>query len=234
MGNPHQSVEIFEGDRALNYDTKIPMLIPGYQLIHDLVACLLEGHLADESSILIAGSGSGKELEQLGQANSSWQFLAVDPSPDMLQIARARVRNAGLEQRVNFLTGVVSDLPTEPLYDAATLCLVLHFFPDDGSKLAILHSIAQRLKPNAPFVLVDSYGTPNSASLERMLGTLKLHFLHNGMALEQVEEAIARARSKIHFVSEERLAALLRAAGFATMERFYTALLCGGWIAFRE
>ncbi|MDY7012507.1 MAG: methyltransferase domain-containing protein [Cyanobacteriota bacterium] len=234
MKNPSQNVEIFAGDRALNYDQKIPDIIPGYDLIYNLIACLFEQHLAEDASILIAGSGSGKELECLGQTNSSWQFLAVDPSPEMAEIAKAKVQTQGLETRVNFLTGLVSDAPTDFLYNAATLCLVLHFLPDDGTKLSLLQNIAQRLKPNAPFVLVDTYGELNSAPFARKVDTLERYFLRNGMALERVEDAIARLHTQLHVTSEHRLVELLESAGFAAADRFYSALFCGGWIAFRK
>ncbi|MDY6785595.1 MAG: methyltransferase domain-containing protein [Cyanobacteriota bacterium] len=231
--NSPKKVEIFAGDRAQNYDRNILQVIPGYDLIYTLIACLLQQRLPNDASILVAGSGSGKELECLSQTNLSWQFLAVDPSPDMMEIAKAKVEERGLKTRVKFLTGLVSDVPADFLYDAATLCLVLHFLPDDGTKLNLLENIAQRLKPNAPLILVDTYGELNSQSFKTILDTLKCYFLHNGMSRQQVEDAIARLYSQLHVTSEPRLVQLLENAGFATVNRFYSALLCGGWVAFR-
>lgn len=40
--------------------------------------------------------------------------------------------------------------------------------------------------------------------------------------------------SVVHFVSEERIAALMHGAGFEGVERFYGAMLFGGWVARRS
>ncbi|MEW5858214.1 MAG: class I SAM-dependent methyltransferase [Cyanobacteriota bacterium] len=230
----NQQVFIFEGERAGNYDNYIPVWVPGYELMHDLLQAILQVRLPEESSLLIAGSGSGKELETLGKANSSWRLLGVDPSPDMMSIASDRIQKAGLQERVSLHQGIVSDLPEDILYDAATLILVMHFFPDDGTKLAMLRSIAQRLKPGATFLLVDSYGESNSAQVERMFETLKNYVLQKGVPLEQVQQRLENIPKNIHLVPEERIVALLEEAGFGVVERFYSALLVSGWVTERR
>ncbi|MBD1877959.1 class I SAM-dependent methyltransferase [Coleofasciculus sp. FACHB-T130] len=229
----NQHVFIFEGERAGNYDKEILFWVPGYELIHDLLQAVLQVRLPEESSLLISGSGSGKELEILGKANSSWRLLGVDPSPEMMNIASDRIQKAGLQDRVSLHQGIVSDLPEDILYDAATLILVMHFFPDDGTKLAMLRSITQRLKPGATFLLVDSYGESNSGQVERKLEILKNYVLKKGIPPEQVQQRLENIPRNIHLVPEERIVALLEEAGFGMVERFYSALLVGGWIAKR-
>jgi hypothetical protein len=51
------------------------------------------------------------------------------------------------------------------------------------------------------------------------------------MAHKDVEEAFGHILSGVRFVPEERIAALLREAGFGEPERFFGALLLGGWVA---
>jgi tRNA (cmo5U34)-methyltransferase len=227
----NQSIAIFSGDRALNYERLISIWLPGYEQLHEIIPAIFNNFIPDLASILIAGSGSGKELEVLGQANPLWRFLAVDPSPDMISLAQERVTKLGLSDRVNFYQGIVSNLPETSLYDAATLVLVLHFFPDDGSKLVILESIARRLKPGAPFILVDSYSDVRSSGFELMLSSLRNYVTKKGITQEQIEERIRKIRQELHLVSETRLISLLENAGFEKIERFFTSLLVGGWIA---
>lgn len=230
----NQQVFVFEGERTENYDKYIPIWVPGYELMHDLLSSILQAHLPKESSILIAGCGSGKELVTLGKANPSWRLLGVDPSPDMIKKASDRISQAQLENRVSLHQGVVSELPKNTLYDAATLILVMHFFPDDGTKLALLQSIAQHLKSGATLLLVDSYGEATSTQVERKLQTLKNYVIQKGFPPDEAQERIEKIPQNIHLVSENRIIALLEEAGFAMVERFYSALLVGGWVAERR
>lgn len=61
-------------------------------------------------------------------------------------------------ERVQLYRGYVDSLPEAKIYDAATLLLVMHFIPDDGSKLLLLQNIAKRLRSGATFVLADLHG----------------------------------------------------------------------------
>lgn len=75
------------------------------------------------------------ELVKFGQRNLAWQMLGVDPSSNMLAIAKDKIQRYNLSQRVQLFHGFTQGLPSTPLYDAATCILVMHFLPDDGSKL---------------------------------------------------------------------------------------------------
>lgn len=46
-----------------------------------------------------------------------------------------------------------------------------------------------------------------------------------------VLERIGKIRQELYLVSETRLVSLLESAGFERVERFFTSLLVGGWIA---
>jgi tRNA (cmo5U34)-methyltransferase len=221
----------FSGERALNYERLISIWIPGYEQLHAMLPAILHNFIPDSASLLIAGSGSGKELEVLGKANCAWQLLGVDPSADMMRLAQERIANLGLSDRVNFYRGLVSELSEDKLYDAATLILVMHFFPDDGSKLALLASISRRLKSDAPFILVDTYGNPQSVQFELLLNSLKNYVLKKGIPQEEVEERVQKIRQELQVISQARLVSLLEMAGFQVIERFFTAFLVGGWIA---
>jgi tRNA (cmo5U34)-methyltransferase len=229
-----QKIFIFEGERAANYDQRISIWMPGYELMHDLVAAIYNHALPEGASILVVGCGTGKELEWLGRTNPTWQLLGVDPSPDMLSITRERLAQLGFRDRISLHEGVASSLPEHILYDAATLVLVLHFFPDDGTKLAILQSIAQRLKPNAPLILIDSCGEAGSVQVTQWLDIYRHYLMQKGISVQQIEERIPQILQNLHLVPEERLVALLIQVGFKSIERFYQGLLGRGWLALRN
>ncbi len=112
--------------------------------------------------------------------------------------------------------------------------LVMHFVPDDGSKLRLLKNIAQRLKPGAELILADLYGDPSLPYFAKFrLAWQALYFSKLN------DEARAKAESNfqtsidnsVYFVTEERIIELLQIAGFNQVNKFYNAFLFGGWTA---
>jgi tRNA (cmo5U34)-methyltransferase len=223
--------ERFNKEHAAKYDEGIRKSIPGYDALHEMVRALLRLELGREARVLVVGAGTGAEIVGLGAEEPGWSFIGVDPSPDMVSIARERVAEAGLAERTTLRAGYAHELPPAEPYDAATALLVTHFLPDDGQKLELLQEISSRLGPGAPFVLADLHGEPGSARFERFFGAWKLWQLSRGVEREGIEEKFRELPKVVHFVSEERILALLREAGFDGIERFYTALPFGGWLA---
>lgn len=225
---------LFGPDRAEAYDQGVRAMVPGYEALHDVAHALLRVALGEQARLLIVGAGTGTEILGLGEHNLEWRFAGVDPSPDMLAVARRRVAMRGLSDRVALHTGRTQDLPDSGHFDAATSILVMHFLADDGQKLAFLRSIAARLGTGAPVVLADLCGDATSPGFARFLAAWWRRQLASGMPERDVEEAFRQMLSQVAFVPEQRIVALLREAGFRSVERFYGALLLGGWLACRS
>lgn len=228
--------ERFDNERSGKYDYWIRATIPGYEALHDMAMFFIRSGMDDPPKaprLLIAGSGTGMEISYFAQKNPEWSFTGVDPSTDMNAVAESRLRELGLSQRARLHTSFVHELPETGLYDAATLILVMHFLPDDGSKLAILESISERLKPGTPFVLADLHADKNSRKFPRFISAWKARQRTTGISGEDLEKMFADLHTNIHFVPEERVLALLKEAGFGEIDRFYNAMLFGGWVARR-
>lgn len=224
--------ERFGGERAGRYDEGIRMAVPGYEALHDMAHSLLRLELEERARLLIAGAGTGAEILGLGVKEPGWSFTGADPSPDMIAVASRRAAEGGLAHRTDLRVGYVHDLPASPApYDAATAILVMHFLPDDGHKLEFLQSISARLRPGALLVLADLCGDPASARFSRFFAAWRLRQLALRMEEKDVEDGLRDLRSVVRFVPEERVVALLCEAGFDSVERFYGALLFGGWVA---
>lgn len=221
----------FGGERAMKYDRGIRMVVPGYEALHGMAHSLLRLDLEERARLLIVGAGTGTEVLGLGESNPGWLFAGVDPSADMVAIARRRVAERGLQDRVDLHTGRTHKLPATQPYDAATAILVMHFLPDDGQKLELLQSISARLKAGAPFVLADLCGDATSAQFARFFAAWRQRQLSLGMEEDDVEEMFEDVSSNIQFVPEQRVVTLMHEAGFEGIERFYGALLFGGWVA---
>ncbi len=219
-----------------DYDQLIQQLQPNYDGLFVMIRALLEAQLGDkESKLLVVGAGSGKELVTFGKANPHWSLLGVDPSQNMLEIARRKLQAEGLTERVSLHQGFTHQLPAITEYDGATCVMVNHFLPDDGSKLALLQSVAVRLKPGGCFILVDMHGDTSTADFKVLLAGMEKYQEIAGLSPEWVRSNTQNVVLKtMYFVPEPRIIELLEAAGFEKVSRFYNGFLLGGWIAFKQ
>ena len=224
----------FDRDRANQYDLDIRKAIPGYEALHGMAHSLLQTNLSESAKLLVVGSGTGMELINYCQQNPTWSLTGVDPSAEMMAIAVEELVSLGYRERVDPHTGYVSTLPeTEPM-DAATLMLVMHFLPDDGSKLQLLKDIARHLKPGAELVLADLYGDrslPYFAKLRKAWQALYFSQLDDELRVKAEANFQTSIDNSIYFVTEARIIELLQNAGFSNITKFYNAFLFGGWIA---
>jgi tRNA (cmo5U34)-methyltransferase len=226
----------FDADRAGEYEKQSRIALAGYDACHELTACMLAASLGEgtAANVLVAGAGgTAQEIVTAGRLERNWRFTAVDPSKPMLDLALAQVDAAGLSSRTEAILGFVEDLPADRVFDAATLIGVLHHLPGDQAKLAILRSIASRLKPGAPLVLAGNHYAYSSQP--RLLAAWSQRWRMQGATPDEVKAKLAKilqGADPPH--SEEAVASLLADAGFEKPLRFFSSLFWGAWIAHRR
>ena len=224
----------FNRDRATQYDLDIRKAIPGYEALHSMAQSLLATNLSTSANLLIVGSGTGMELINYAQQHPQWSLTGIDPSAEMMAIAKQELANQKLLDRINLHTGYINTLPETKPMDAATLMLVMHFVKDDGSKLQLLKDIVRHLKPGAQFVLADLFGdksAPYFAKYSKAWQNLYSSQLDDTARVEAEAKFAASINNSIYFVTETRIIELLNIAGFNNVTKFYNAFLFGGWTA---
>jgi len=220
----------FTAKRAAVYDNLIRQVVPGYDVAHDLVKLTLSQTVADQAQLLCVGAGTGHEVTELASVCEGWNITGVEPSENMAQAAVERLKEANIGDRAKVITGYTHDLPAEQSFDAAVMMLVMHFIPDDGGKLKLLQSIADRLKPGAPLIFLDLHADPESERFETFSALWRQWQLHAGMPEHQVDKGFRTLIKDIHFVPRTRVFELLKEAGFSQPRSLYSALMFGGWI----
>jgi tRNA (cmo5U34)-methyltransferase len=226
---PHETD--FDRNRALsdNYEQRPRWFIPGYDASHAMAAVLLRDRIGDRGRILVVGAGGGVELAVFARECRSWTFTAVDPSAEMLRQAKVTLEAAGAANRVSWVQDGVENSPKAP-FDAATAFLALHFVPDDGRRLSTLREIHARLKPGAPFLMINGCADRNCARFEDDRRVYAAFARRNGAPADVIDLAVSMLRESIFFVPPEREEALLAQAGFRDVRLFYTGLWIVGWI----
>ena len=228
-------VRKFDAVRAAEYEAQSRIALAGYEACHELSACMLAVALGSGSAaqILVVGAGGGgQEIVSCGELEPGWRFVGVDPSPAMLDITVARLKQRALLARAEMHCGHVDSLPIEPQFDAATLIGVLHHQPGDEAKRALLQSLGARLKPGAPLILAGNRYAYASKPL--LLAAWGERWRMKGAGPDEVKAklgTILQGADPPH--SDAAVAALLADAGFEQPEQFFSSLFWGAWLARR-
>lgn len=222
--------DFFFADPALvaRYVDGPPRFVPGHQDMLRMAAMLLAEDAPADAKVLVVGAGGGIELKHFAEAQEGWRFTGVDPSAEMLAVARITLGPSAL--RCNLIEGTVDAAPSGP-FDAASCLLTLHMIPDDGAKLATLQAIRCRMRPGAPFVVVDHCLDTSDRQFARKLDRYARFALASGAPPDDVARACEGIRQVVPMISREREAQLLAEAGFNDIEIFYAGLLWTGWSA---
>lgn len=197
-------------------------MVPAYHDLHKMTQILLAQHMG-AGEVLILGAGGGFELAALATARPDWTFTGVDPSAEMLDLAR--VRCADFSDRTNFVQGLIDDAPSGP-YDGAACLLTLHFLPAD-QRLATLQGLRARLRAGAALVVMH-HSIPAGEGdiwLPRFADFAALNGV-SGPGLADGARALGKA---LPILTPDADADLMRKAGFEVQE-FFHAYTFRGWV----
>lgn len=223
----------FDGDYGRAYEDLAHRVIPGYRTLFPMVAALADPALPPGGRLLVVGAGTGIELATFRRARPDLHLTGLDPSAQMLELARRRLATAADAPTgpgsVDLRLGLVRDLPVRPRFHAATIINVLHFLPDDGEKASLLKGVADRLRAGGLLVLFDLHGEPGAPEHERAMAAWRRYWRIMNLAEEEIPRFEERISTGIHFASAQRIADLAEQAGFGPPRRFFQGLLYGGW-----
>lgn len=209
-----------------SYAEHTPRKVPGFADLHRMARLLLAERAPAAADILVVGAGGGLELKAFAEAQSRWRFVGVDPSAEMLDLAR-RVLGP-LQSRVALHQGYVDAAPSGP-FDGATCLLTLHFLARD-ERLHTLRNIRQRLKPGAPLI-VAHHSIPKDADPVRWLARSAAFARGASVDSPQASASATAMAERLPLLSSDADEAVLRDAGFSDVALFYAGLSFRGWVA---
>ncbi len=217
----------FKG-RQVGYIEGATRQVPGLESLHRMTSMLLGEKAPDKGRILVVGAGGGLELKALAKANNGWIFDGVDPSPDMLALARETTTDYAA--RINLHEGDISAAPDEP-FDGAACLLVFHHLRLE-ERIKTLNGVRQRLRPGAPFVLAHVSFPQNEPERSTWIDRHISYGAMEGTDPAKLQGGRAAMRERLSILHPEKEEALLRDSGFDGITNFYTAFSFRGWVAY--
>lgn len=208
------------------YAENPPRVVPGFSDLQRMTRLLLAETAPADGRILVVGAGGGLELRAFAAAQPRWRFVGVDPSAEMLKLARLTL--GPLADRAELHQSYIATAPEGP-FDGASCLLTLHFVPV-AERLATLVEIRRRLKPGAALVIAH-HSLPQGPDRNRWLDRFAAFAADNGVGFDQAKGGARALGDQLPILPPEAEVDLLRAAGFTDPQLFYAALTFRGWVA---
>jgi tRNA (cmo5U34)-methyltransferase len=212
-----------------SYAENAARMVPGLRDLPKMAHALLAERAPADARVLVLGAGGGLELKALAEMQPSWRFDGVDPSAEMLQLARTTL--GPLASRVCLHEGYINTAPMGP-FDGATCLLTLHFLPR-AERLETLKQMHARLKAGAPLVVVHHSFPNEGPDQDKWLQRNAAFAVASGMPSAQAEKILA-LKGRLPVLSPEQDTDLLSKAGFTHIELFFCAFTFKGWVACRR
>jgi tRNA (cmo5U34)-methyltransferase len=205
-----------------------PRLVPGFSDLQRMVALLLAERAPDDARVLVLGAGGGLEIKAFSEARPNWRFDGIDPSAEMLNLARSTL--GPLATRTRLHHGLIDSAPEGP-FDAGTCILTLHFV-ERQERLRTLKEVRRRLKPGAPFAVAHFSFPQGADDRELWLARYAAFAIASGIDPAQAENARSMIAERLPILSPQEDEQLLRDAGFSGVSLFYVGMAFRGWVAY--
>lgn len=198
------------------YDEHIRQLIPAYDFMHMQIRAIMKTQNIESPRILIAGCGTGYEIEYLLELFPQVEITALDPAESMIDYAQSRIEGHPYQKNVKFVIGDTSFIQTQQQhYDFALAVLVSHFLKLDDKRNFFQH-IAKVLKPSGLCLSVDMIQPDDPTQLEQ----LRLITIEQGLSEAQSQTMLDRLQDDFHLIAADDMHSLLQKSGFRQIHVF--------------
>lgn len=205
-----------------------PRLVPGFADLQRMARLLLAERAPGDARMLVLGAGGGLEIKAFAEAQPAWRFDGVDPSAEMLDLARSTL--GPLIARTELHHGVIDSAPEGP-FDGAACILTLHFVERE-ERLRTLREVRRRLQPGATFVVAHFSFPQGAGGRELWLSRYAAFAASSGIDPAQARKAASTIGRRLLILAPEEDEQLLRDAGFGDVSLFYAGFTFRGWVAY--
>ena len=138
-------------------------IAPRYDLVNRIISLGLDRGwrrrtvraltLGDRARVLDVATGTGDLAIEIAHMHPGAQVIGLDPSAQMLAIARAKLARRGLSERVTLVDGDAQQLPLRNCeVDAATIAFGIRNVPD---RALALRELARVVRPGGRIAILE-------------------------------------------------------------------------------
>lgn len=143
---------LFETE-AKKFDNVIPLLIPFYNEIYNILIDSIPFYKNVPLKILDIGCGTGTFAKKLKEQFPYAKITCLDFAPNMIEVAKTKLSN--YKDDIDFLVGDFNNLNIKKEYDVIVSSFALHHIQSDSEKLKLYKNIYEALNKNGVFLTAD-------------------------------------------------------------------------------
>jgi tRNA (cmo5U34)-methyltransferase len=206
---------------ADSYDRARRKLVPCFDDFYRTALELIPFKPDDRFEVLDLGAGTGILSGMIAEAFPKSRLTLFDVTPEMLMIARARLKPLG--KRVRFVTADFAAAAQSKSYDAVVSALAIHHLPDSG-KRHLFGDVFKFLTPGGAFVNADQVAGDTVASDRRSREMWMKRARELKIAERDLEAALERMKQDLPATVGQQLV-WMREAGFIDVACSYRNLI---------
>ncbi len=210
------------------YDEHIVNVLPYYSEYHDQVIDLVRTVCAMDAKWLDSGCGTGTLALKALKRMPDLRFTLCDPSEKMLAIAKEKL--AGRD--VRFIEASSDRLDAENEYDIVTAIQSHHYFDAPGRETAV-RNCYRALKDGGIFVTFENIRMSTQESDAIALKRWATFLAEHGNPPEDVKMQMQRRGTEVFPITVEEHLALLKKAGFTSVNMLWASYLQAGFWAIK-
>lgn len=172
--------------------------------------------LGERPRVLDVATGTGDLAIDIARMTPGATVVGLDPSTQMLAIARTKLAKRGLDDRVSLVVGDAQELPYQACeMDAATIAFGIRNVPD---RPRALRELARVVRPGGRIAVLE-LGEPRAGVLGRAARFHTRHVVPRlGSLLSGSREYAYLQRSIAAFPPADEFAAMMERAGLHVIE----------------
>ena len=203
------------------YDRARRKLVPCFDDFYRTALELLPVTPADRFEVLDLGAGTGILSAMIAEAFPKARLTLFDVTPEMLTIAKARLKPLG--KRVRFVTADFATASQGQSYDAVVSALAIHHLPDSG-KRHLFGDVFKYLTPGGVFINADQVAGDTHANDRHSRERWMAHARELKIAERDLNAALERMKQDLPATVGQQLV-WMREAGFLDVACSYRNLI---------
>lgn len=202
------------------YDKSITATLPYYEEYFNQIADIVRTAFQTPITWLDIGCGTGK-MASIAVGNPGVKnMVCCDNSPQMLRIAKERIRSSSVE----FLEIPIQGLPYDSKFDVITAILLNHYLKYED-RIISARNCYNALKKNGLLFTVENFAPNNEVMKKLYLERWKLYQYNNGKDEKECEKHIQRYNTEYFPITITEQIHLLQECGFENVEVFWCSYM---------